>query len=103
MKIKALVRFAVLASLACMCVVGANAAELLHYVLFTGDSRPAGEQSIEWAEDGLVTTKFVFKNNGRGSELTERMRVGSDGTLAEYQALGSSEMGGPVDEYFSRA
>lgn len=90
-----------LACLASM-AIAASAAERLHYLLFTSDLRPAGEQSIEWADDGLVTTTFVFKDNGRGPELTERMRLANDGTLAEYESLGSSEMGGPVDEHFSR-
>lgn len=72
------------------------------HLLFNGDDQLAGEQVTETQADGWTTVRYVFKDNGRGPELTERFRLAPDGTLAEYQVRGSAEMGGPVDERFSR-
>lgn len=80
----------------------AAAASTLRFLLFTGDRKPAGEQVVETAVDGLVSVRFVFKDNGRGPELQERFRLAPDGTLAEYHVSGSGEMGGPIDERFVR-
>ena len=79
---------------------GARAAEATRYLIFTGDGKPAGEQVVERADDGITRVRFVFKTNGRGPELMEVFRLTPDGTLAEYAVTGSAEMGGPVDERF---
>lgn len=80
----------------------AHAVQTSRMALFTGDKTPAGEQVVERAEDGLVKVRYIFKDNGRGPELSEQFRLAADGTLAEYRVTGSAEMGGPVNERFVR-
>ncbi|CAN5719436.1 hypothetical protein BH11PSE8_BH11PSE8_35810 [soil metagenome] len=81
----------------------AQAAETLRYVLLASDGTPAGEQVVERADDGQVTVRYRFKDNGRGPELSERITPASDGTMDAYQVTGASTMGGPVDERYSRS
>ena len=93
-----------LTALACglSLALGAAAAERTRFALFTADHHPAGEQVVEREDDGLVKVRFIFKDNGRGPELTERFRLAADGTPTEYHVNGSAELGGPVDERFVR-
>ena len=79
-----------------------TAAETTRFLLFTGNKFPAGEQTVERGDDGLVKVRYVFKDNGRGPELNEQFRLAPDGTLADYHVTGSAAMGGPVDERFVR-
>lgn len=79
-----------------------QAASLTRHLIFNGDDQLAGEQVAETDDDGWTRVRYVFKDNGRGPELAERFRLAPDGTLAEYQVQGSTEMGGPVDERFIR-
>jgi hypothetical protein len=81
----------------------AGAAETLRYVLLTGDGSPAGEQVVQRGDDGRTRVRYIFKDNGRGPELEESIRLAPDGTLAEYEVKGLAEMGGPVDERFTRS
>ena len=67
----------------------ANAAERLRYVITMADGKQAGEQVVERDDDGLVRVRFVFKDNGRGPELEEQFRLGSDGTFSEYAVRGT--------------
>jgi Amidohydrolase family len=80
----------------------AQAQNTTRLALFTGDGKPAGEQVVERGSDGQVTVRYIFKDNGRGPELSERLRLAPDGTLASYEVKGSATMGGPVDEHFAR-
>jgi cytosine/adenosine deaminase-related metal-dependent hydrolase len=80
-----------------------QAAETIRYMLMTGNGSPAGEQVVERSDDGHRRVRYVFKDNGRGPELEESIRLAPDGTLAEYEVKGLSEMGGPVDERFTRS
>jgi imidazolonepropionase-like amidohydrolase len=79
-----------------------HAMETTRYVLLTADGKKAGEQVVERAKDGLTTIRYIFKDNGRGPELVERLHVAPDGTLADYEVKGQSTMGGPVDDHFVR-
>ena len=80
----------------------ADAAQITRYLLFTADRRAAGEQVVERGDDGQVKVRFIFKDNGRGPEMEERLRLAPDGTLAEFHVTGSAELGGPIDERFVR-
>ena len=80
----------------------ADATQTTRYLLFTADRHPAGEQVVDREDDGQITVRFIFKDNGRGPELTERIRVAADGTLSDFLVTGKAEMGGPVDEQFVR-
>jgi Amidohydrolase family len=80
-----------------------RAGETLRYLLTTSDGNKAGEQLVERGDDGRTTVRFIFKDNGRGPELEEHFRLAADGTFSEYSVKGQAEMGGPVDEKFSRS
>ena len=81
---------------------GALALETTRYVLLTGDGKRAGEQLVERSDGGLTTVRYMFKNNGRGPELSERIQVAADGTLTGYEVKGVSTFGAPVDEHYLR-
>lgn len=78
----------------------AFAATVTRYDIFVDNGKRAGEQVVERGDDGVTTVKYIFKDNGRGPELTERMRLAADGTLAEYSVKGNSTYGAAVDEHF---
>ncbi len=80
-----------------------HAAETLRYVLLAGDGKPAGEQVVERTDDGQVKVRYIFKNNGRGPELAERITPAADGTFSAYEVTGASTMGGLVDDRFTRS
>jgi hypothetical protein len=80
----------------------AGAAQTTRYVVFTADRHLAGEQVVERDDEGRVSVRFIFKDNGRGPELKEQFRVAADGTLSELQVTGTAEMGGEVNERFVR-
>jgi hypothetical protein len=61
-----------------------------------------GEQVVERDDDGLTKVRFIYKDNGRGPDLTEQFRLGPDGTMTEYSVKGNSTFGAVVDEHFSR-
>lgn len=83
--------------------MGAHALETTRYVLLTGDGKPGGEQVVERSDGGLTTVRYIFKDNGRGPELSERLHVTPEGTLADYEVKGASTFGAPVDERFLRS
>jgi len=90
---------------AALVVVAASAAaaDTTRYVLFTSDGQRGGEQVVERGDDGWTTVRFVFKTNGRGPELVERVRLAGDGTPTDYTVTGRATMGAPIDERFSRS
>jgi hypothetical protein len=78
----------------------AHAASVTTYDIFVENGKRAGEQVVERGDDGLTRVKFIFKDNGRGPELTERIRYAPDGTMTEYEVKGASTFGATVDEHF---
>jgi hypothetical protein len=82
--------------------VEAMAAERLRYALYTGTGALGGEQIVERDDAGLTKVRYTYKDNGRGPDLNESIRVGADGTLLGYDVTGSSTMGNTVDERFER-
>lgn len=78
-----------------------QATEPLRYVVLVDGGTPAGHQTIESGQDGVVRAEFVFKDNGRGPELRETFTLHDDGTLRTYRVQGTSTFGAPVDEEFS--
>ena len=78
----------------------AFAASTLRYDIFTDNGKRAGEQIVETDDTGLTRVKYIFKDNGRGPELTEQFRVGPDGTLTAYAVKGNSTFGAVVDDRF---
>ena len=80
----------------------AAAAETLSYVFLNDQIGNPGSQTVERSDDGLITVKFIYKNNGRGPELVERFRLAADGSFSEYHVTGTSTYGAVVDEHFER-
>jgi hypothetical protein len=72
------------------------------YLIFVDDGKKAGEQVVERDDDGAVRVRYIFKNNGRGPELKETMRIGADGTFINYAVTGNSTFGAVVNETFER-
>ncbi len=91
-----------LSALALLGASSALRAETLRYLLTTSDGNKAGEQVVERGTDGLTRVRYIFKDNGRGPELEEQFRLAGDGTFLHYEVKGQAEMGGPVNERFSR-
>jgi len=66
------------------------------------NGKQMGEQVVETHDDGLTKVRYIYKDNGRGPELTEEFRLAADGTMSEYHVKGNSTFGAVVDEHFER-
>jgi len=66
------------------------------------NGKQMGEQVVENHDDGLTRVRYIYKDNGRGPELTEEFRLAADGTMSEYHVKGNSTFGAVVDEHFER-
>lgn len=88
--------------LALAAAFGAHAATTTKYLIISENQKQIGEQVVERLDDGLTKVRFIYKDNGRGPELTEQFRLGADGTMTEYSVKGNSTFGAVVDEQFSR-
>src|SRR4029079_18878019 len=75
--------------------------QTVKYVALVHGGTPAGRQVVTTGDDGVTTVEFVFKDNGRGPELTETYALGGDGTYQTYAVKGTSTFGAPVDESFT--
>src|SRR5690554_359978 len=96
-----MVRIPALLLVACCFAGSLQAAETLRYVAIVDDGTKAGHQVV--TRDGPVTrVDFVFKDNGRGPELSEEYELAPDGTYRRYRVTGTSTFGAPVDERFVR-
>jgi len=80
----------------------AMAGETVSYVFLNDRIGNPGSQIVERSDDGVFSVKFIYKNNGRGPELTERFRLAPDGSFSEYHVTGASTFGAIVDEHFER-
>jgi len=79
------------------------ATQTTRYVIISDNNgKQTGEQVVERQDDGLTKVRFIYKDNGRGPELTEEFRLGADGTMASYTVKGNSAFGAVVDESFTR-
>lgn len=84
-----------------LAVQPARAGSVTSYTVLFQD-RPGGTQTTRVADEGTVTVDFHARNNGRGPDLKEEFTLSADGTLRRYSGKGSSTMGAPVAETFSR-
>ncbi|MYM90258.1 amidohydrolase family protein [Rugamonas sp. FT82W] len=94
-------RLAVL-PLALAAAFAAQAATNTKYLIISENGKQIGEQAVERQDDGLTKVRFIYKDNGRGPELTEQFRMGADGVMTEYSVKGNSTFGAVVDEHFAR-
>lgn len=79
----------------------AFAADALRYVVLVDGGTQAGHLAVAPVDaEGVVRSEFIFKDNGRGPELTEEYVLAADGSFSRYQVTGTSTFGAPVDETF---
>lgn len=79
-----------------------HAAEQRRYTILVDNGVKAGEQVVEIDEQGITKVRFIFKDNGRGPELSETISLNEDGTLASYRAKGNSTFGSVINEGFQQ-
>ncbi len=94
-------RLAVL-PLALAAAFSAHAASTTRYLIISENNKQIGEQVSEHLDDGSTKVRFIYKNNGRGPELTEHFRMTPDGSMSHYSVKGNSTFGAVVDERFER-
>jgi hypothetical protein len=80
----------------------AGATEQHKYSILVDNGVKAGEQIVDIADDGSIKVRYIFKDNGRGPELNEQITLAADGTIARYQANGSTTFGSVINEKFQR-
>lgn len=79
----------------------AQAGEPVKYVALVHGGTPAGQLIVTTGADGVSTAEYVFKDNGRGPELTETYTLGADGTYETFAVKGTSTFGAAISESFS--
>ena len=65
-------------------------------------SRPSGSSVTTTASDGTIAVALEVLQNGRGPKVDARLALGTDGSVASFEAHGHHEMGTTIDERFSR-
>ncbi|MBU2425712.1 MAG: amidohydrolase family protein [Gammaproteobacteria bacterium] len=79
-----------------------QAAEQRRYTILVDNGVKAGEQIVDIADNGELKVRFIFKDNGRGPELNESIKLNADGTIASYSSKGTSTFGSAINEKFER-
>jgi len=79
---------------------GGDAPTQRRWVFTVDNGKPAGELVERCDKRGDCDTRYIFKDNGRGPEITERYRLAADGTYARYEAKGKTTFGSVVDERY---
>lgn len=72
-----------------------------HSISFQG--KVAGEQVVTRTDDGRTVVDYSYRNNGRGPDLHEEMRIDDSGRLILFRVTGKSTFGSSVDESFEYA
>jgi len=98
--LKHLIAFAL--SMLALAVAHAEIARTTRYTILLDNGTVAGEQIVERIGLDVIKVHFDFKENGRGPTLDEVIKLAPDQTMLEYHVTGTSEMGGAVDEKFTR-
>ena len=71
-----------------------------YHVLFEG--KRGGSQVTTVRDDGRVVSEFTYRQNGRGPDIHEEIRLDADGLVAGFRVKGKSTFGAPIDESFDR-
>lgn len=61
-----------------------------------------GSQVTTFKSDGSSVSTLSYRDNGRGPDLKEQIKVGPDGNMLSYKVTGKSTFGAPVNESFTR-
>lgn len=80
----------------------AQAGTTLNYTV-QQQGKTSGAQTTVIGDDGIVRVSFSYRNNGRGPDLAEEIRVAADGTIRSYRLTGKSTFGAAFDERFTLA
>ncbi len=79
---------------------GAEADVTLEYdVLFAG--KLGGAQTTVVGDDGRVQVSYSHRDNGRGPDIEEAIRLAADGTMTSYRLTGKTTYGALLDEQFT--
>ncbi|MDR7119687.1 amidohydrolase family protein [Rheinheimera soli] len=95
MKIKAL---SLLTLLACSGPVWAD--KQYSYTILVDNGVKAGEQIVKISDSGDISVRYIFKDNGRGPELDEKISLNKEGFIQDYQAKGNTTFGSVINESF---
>jgi hypothetical protein len=71
-----------------------------YQVIFSGSV--GGQQTTTVARDGSLRSTLSYRDNGRGPDLEEVIRVAADGTFDEVRIRGTTTFGASADETFTR-
>lgn len=80
----------------------AHADEQRRYTILVDNGVKAGEQIVDINAKGETKVRFIFKDNGRGPELNETIKLNADGTIASYIGQGKSTFGSLINETYQR-
>jgi len=94
--------FALVLAVATPVCAQTQALKTLRYIILLDNGAVAGEQIVERPSLNTIKVHYDFKENGRGPTLDEVIKIGPDLTMLDYRVTGSSEMGGAVEETFTR-
>ena len=87
-------------ALALLVAAAAAQADTLEYdVLYSG--KLAGTQTTVAGDDGRVEVSYSYRDNGRGPDIEEVIRLTPDGIFASYRQRGKTTYGALLDEQFS--
>src|SRR3990167_1776270 len=95
MKINALSLLALLA-----CSGNLWAEQQYSYTILVDNGVKAGEQIVNINDEGDISVRYIFKDNGRGPEVKEQIRLNKEGFIADYQATGNTTFGSVINESF---
>jgi Amidohydrolase family len=94
------VKLTLLLLAACAASAAHAAAEYRYTMIFSGNV--GGEHVTRIADDGSITTVFSYRDNGRGPDYQEKLKLAGDGTLQRFVITGKSTFGSIVNERFER-
>jgi len=70
------------------------------WVIIVDSGNRGGEIVETCSSAGDCAVRYVFKDNGRGPEVSEKFKLAADGTFNRYLATGASTFGSRIDERF---
>ena len=96
----AVVKLSLFLLAACTAAAAHAATEYRYTMIFSGNV--GGEHVTRIADDGSITTVFSYRDNGRGPDYQEKLKLAADGTLQRFSISGKSTFGSIVNERFER-
>lgn len=69
------------------------------YTVLHGGTK-SGAQKTVVSDDGRIRVTYSYRDNGRGPDIEEEIRLRPDGTFASYRQRGKTTFGAALDERF---